>query len=298
MSSKTISRAIILPLIALSFLGSAHLLKPKAYESDLTSPPLYLPETRYVKPLTLGFQNFGANLLWFQTMDYFGKQLRGKRDYRWLAHMCKLVTELNSRSRTQFEFCGNLVSWAGKDPEASNEILDRAAIAHPDYWRFPYMRGFNNWYFLEDKRRAKDDMIRASKRPEAPLFLASLASRLITDTENPALAIEFLTRTLERTNNPSAKLEIEEKLKLARLSQFTKKLEGLVVEYQEIHGEPAESLDDLVEAKMLKFVPKDPFGGEFYLKDGQVENTSGKKGLKFHGKTAQTGIFANEFKSQ
>ena len=269
----------------------------RADKEQKNRPPLYLPEVKYVKLFTLGFNNFASDLLWFNTIDYFGKQFAAGRDYKWLSHMCELVTKLDEKSVSQFEFCGNLLAWMAKDARASNKLLTRAMSSHPNAWRFPYMRGFNNWYFLENHEKAREDMILATKKPDAPEFLTSLASRLISKTQDPKVAIEFLKRSLNRTSDENVKKAITEKLKRAYLSLHTELLSKAIANFEKKTGKMPQTLKEVADAGFLRFVPKDPFGGEYYLENGEIKNTSKEKGLEFFGKTARTGIFANEFKN-
>ena len=292
-------------LLALSFGAlqtSKNTLRSKHQEfaQQADRPPLYLPDAKLVKLTTLGFNNLTSNILWFNTNNYFGKQYLGNKDYKWLSHMCHLVTSLNDKAEHVFEFCGSMLSWIAKKPEKSNEILYKAIEAHPKAWRFYYMRGFNYWYFLEDKEKAREDFETASKLPKAPAFLASLASRLMVDTKDPRTAISFLKDLKKNTEDETVKKALEEKIKLGQISLYKRKLKNLVSEHEQTTGRKLESLEQLVTSGKLNFVPKDPFDGKFYLnKDtGEIETTSEKKGLEFFGKTAKTGVLKNEFESK
>lgn len=269
-----------------------------ALQQDSTQVPLYLPEAEYVRLVTLGFDGFASDLLWFNTVNYFGKQYLAKKDYQWLFHMCTLVTKLDPNALHVFEFCGSLLSWVAKRPEQSNEILTQAIALHPLNWRFYYLRGFNYWYFMEDLERAKEDIARASRVKGAPTFLASLASRLVAATENPNTAVVFLKDLIDNTNDETVQKALGEKLKLAYVSRDAERLENLVKRYEAGSETKVVALDDLVAAGMLKFVPKDPFGEPYLLntESGHVESASAKRGLSFEGKTARTGLLRNEFK--
>ena len=81
-----------------------------------------------------------------------------------------------------------------KEFEKSNHILSRAMEQLPNKWRYPYMRGFNQWYFLENKEAAAADLQKASQLPDAPAFVAGIASRLLANQDNPQTAISFLKK--------------------------------------------------------------------------------------------------------
>ena len=142
--------------------------------------PLYLPAIEKVKLVTLGFDNLASDLLWFNTINYFGKQIQAHKDFRWLSHMCSLVTDLDPKAVHVFEFCSTMLSWVAKQPKESEQLLSKAIDKKPEYWRYLSLRGFTRWYSLEDKTSALADLSQASKLPEAPHSLASIAYILMS----------------------------------------------------------------------------------------------------------------------
>ncbi|MFN8392404.1 MAG: hypothetical protein U0136_19080 [Bdellovibrionota bacterium] len=267
-----------------------------SYDS-VEHPPLYLPEVRYVKLITLGYDGFASKLLWFQTINYFGRQFAAKHDYQWLGNMCELVTELDPNARHAFEFCGTLLSWVAKEPERSTALLTNAIEHDPQYWRYRYMRGFNYWYFLDRLDLAKEDFKRAAEIPNTPAFVASLASRLIAKDQGPGLARQFLEEMLANTSDPAAKQALARKLRQARLSESLALLTDAVTRFRESGGSYPDDLSQLVASGTIRAIPVEPFGGSFYFdKETQtVKTTSNKRGLVFHGKNAATSpIFGAE----
>lgn len=247
----------------------------------LEDTPLYLPEERYVRLVTLGFNRFFSNVLWFQTVNYFGKQFTGSKDYRWLSQMCDLVIGLNPEAHHVIEFCGTLLAWEAKSPEESTRILTKAIALHPNEWRYLYLRGFNYWYFLEDPKAASEDFMNASQRPNAPAFLAGIASRLLISGNNAQSAVDFLRIAIERTNDTNARIALHEKLQRAILGRDLELLRNGLRIYEMKHGKKAKALIDLINGKVLTRLPSEPFGGEYVYDEeqGTVESTSGEKPL-------------------
>ena len=258
-------------------------------ETALQSPtrdyaPLYLPDARYVRLITLGHDTLAGDLLWFNTNSYFGRQMREKRDVNWLGEMCKLITELDKRSPHYYEFCGTLLSWIAKDPQASNRILDSAIRHNPGNWKYRYLRGFNFWYFLEDKKQATEDFSAAAKLPGAPPILASLASRLMISTDDSTEAILLLRTLIQTTKDPAVRTALFDKLKRAQLSHDINVLNSALSIAQK-QGRSIKSLEELVALGIITSLPADPFGGTYFLdlNTGAIGTTSGEKGLDFSG---------------
>lgn len=261
-------------------------------EHKVERKPLYLPETDKVRLITLGFDRFFANILWFNTLNYFGKQLAAGADYNWLGHMCKLVSELDTKNRPVVEFCATMLSWVAQEPEISTQILRKAISVEPEYWRYRYLLGFNYWYFHEQPKKAKSILQKAALIQGAPTFLASLAARLTVQDGDPQLAIRLLDDLLRRTSDPRARQALSEKRNLAIVTRDISVLNKLIVRYEESTGKPVQKFEQLLAAGMLKELPKDPYGEVYQLDAGAREISSGKgqRGLVFNGKTATTGL--------
>lgn len=247
------------------------------------STPLYLPEIKTVRLVTLGFDPFLSDVLWFSTINYFGKQFRGDGDYEWLKERCDLVLKLQPMAAVRYDFCATLLAWVVKDVGASNDILDQAINAFPDSWRFYYLRGFNYWYFQGKEKEGAEQLTKASELPDAPAMLPSLAARLLHS--DPVAAVQFLRDTLKRTTDNSAREALTKRLKQAELTYDISRLSGLVKIFESKTGKMPNHLEELKDMGLLKFVPKDPFGGEYLIKDGEIVSTSGKKGLELNRTT-------------
>ena len=295
-------KTLTLSLLSLAILFGSTTIKTKLSNAEAAQikrqyQPLYLPEAKFVKLLTGGFDNFTSDILWFNTNSYFGSQYQGEKDYRWMEHMCELVSRLDPRDAIRIESCATLLSWIVKDPEASNRLLDLGIEQNPDYWRLYYMRGFNYWYFLEDKDKAKKDLAHAASLPDTPHFVTSMAARLISDINAPKAAVEFLENQISATKDPTAKEALEEKLQSAVMTWHLDELEKAKSRYQTKYGTEANSLNTLIKAGFLRAIPEEPFGGTYQIENNEVVSTSGERKLKFEGKTARTGAFKNEFKN-
>ncbi len=272
----------------------------RLHKAELSTPdegvPLYLPSIRYVRMFTFGFERTTANILWFSTLNYFGKQLEQHAHMPWFGHMCDLVTELDPRSRQRFEFCSTLLSWVADEPRLSEKLLSRAIDADPEYWRYYYLRGFNRWYFLEDQSAASSDFITGAKKADAPSFMASLGSRLLVSRGDTGTAIRALKEMIDSSESEDARRALQERLTLVYISRDIKYLDRLVARYRADSGEYPKSLAVLAEKGLIKGVPLDPFRKPYRIDaaDGTIRASNGSRGLEFAGKTARTGLAKNE----
>jgi len=239
---------------------------------------LYLPSGEGLEVLTLGYRNVVSDILWFHTLNYFGRHYQSDRNYHWLSHMCNLVTDLNSRAREAFEFCALMLTWEAGAPKEAVKLLGKAISIEPDYWRYRYMRGFSFMFFLEDAERAKQDFVAASQIPGAPAFLARLAARKIA-LSDPLSAIQFLESALENATDEAQKEPLESRLREMRFEYTVETLESAVKSFRTEFGRLPVGLRELVSSGRLHWADptgfSDFYGGQFYLDldSGEIKST-------------------------
>jgi tetratricopeptide (TPR) repeat protein len=172
---------------------------------------LYLPNGTSLKVITFGYKNAFANLLWFKTVDYFGKHYASDRNYQWLAHMCDLVTTLTPNTPYVYQFCSNMLSWEANAPEQSLKILSKAVDAFPNDWRFRYFRGVTNLFFLKEPEKAREDFVAAATMPGAHTIVKRLAAKTLAQQQDPQTAIEFLENMIRQEQDLSVRKALEQR---------------------------------------------------------------------------------------
>ncbi len=260
------------------------LLSARASSSEIAmAEVMYLPNGQGLDFMSFGYRSALAHVLWFNTVSYFGKHYASDQNYRWLAHMCDLVTTLNPKARHVYEFGAIMLAWEVNAPQESSKLLDKAIRNDPEYWRFPYLRGFNAMYFLDDRSSAARDFAHAARLPGAPPMVASLAAKNISVLDDdPQAAVQFLSQVLSSTEDPASRSAIENRLREAQLEVELRLLERAVQMFEEKTGAKPTHLNDLVSSGLVTHLGKDPFGGDYFW-DGstqQIKSTSRKKRFK------------------
>jgi hypothetical protein len=275
----------ILLLIAALFLTAASFRSlestPPVRASDRDAEVLYLPSGKALRFLSLGFQNALADLLWFNTVSYFGKHFRSDKDYRWLEHMCGLVTDLDPRAQHVYEFCSTMEAWELNRPEVAEALLTKGIAVLPDKWRLLYLRGFSRMYFLHDEARAQEDFVRAARLPDAPPFIAKLASKKIANLDSPEAALEFLIDIYKGTQDPNARRALQHRILQTRYEIDLQRIETAVAEFHAHKGRYPRDM-----AELGSEVPqRDPWGGAYQVDSvqGKVSSSSNQKRLTKKG---------------
>lgn len=253
-----------------AFEGSRKAIKVEEVKG-LTLPPAI------VKLLSLEFRNIAADFLFIRVSQFYGGRIETvssatKEDWQWLYRNIDLVTELDPYFQDPYYLGNAFLSWDAGMIKEANSLLQKATKSRYWDWNFPFYLGFNNFYFLGDNKTGAEYLRIASQRPGAWDFLATLAARLYYMEGKTATARAFMEKMWENENDPKRK-----EFYLTRLDVLNKIffLEKAVDVYESRIGIPPGDLKTLVKIKLIKTIPRDPYGGSFYIdRDGSIKTTS------------------------
>lgn len=173
---------------------------------------LYLPSGKHLKPLTLGYNQVAADLLWIKTISYFGGHFLTDKEYPWLSHILNLIIDLDPRFDFPYYFGGIVLSLEASQVENANKILARGIEAYPDKWEYPFYIGFNHYYHQEDPLKALPYIERAAILPRSPDFIRSMVRTLHMKTGRKDASLRFFRKAYENTTDDIVREKIAEKI--------------------------------------------------------------------------------------
>lgn len=173
---------------------------------------LLLPQPQAVRALSFGYRNGLAAVLWFRTIGYFGKHFATDQRYPWLLDLCRLVTALTPEAAHVYEFGSLMLSWEAHDPQGAYALLSEAIENHPDAWKFPYLRGFVAFFFMNNPTAAHEDFLRAARMPGVHPLVLGLATKDLSGAGGPDAAIEFIETMLNSGLDAAARSALERRL--------------------------------------------------------------------------------------
>jgi hypothetical protein len=251
--------------------------------ASYTEEPVYLPKADYLAPISLGWRNVLADLLWFRTISYFGAHYAGNRTYPWLAHMCDLVTDLDPRALHVYRFAGVILPWEADQVDAGIRLLEKGVKQFPDSWLLRYHLGFHYYFFKSDLDKAVEQLRAAVALPGAHPAIARLAAVLARHQYGPETTLSFLDDLQKNVDSNDIRNIVQEQMREARLAADLAQLQAAVDAYRSRTGALPPTLHRLVEADLIAGVPVDPFDGVYEIDEhGRVRSSSGRVPSQLH----------------
>ena len=270
--------AIGLPVTRLAATQLADLEALRTETRYANTEMLYLPNGKALLALSIGYRNVLAHLLWFNTINYFGKHYHADKDYRWLQHSCDLVTQLDAKADYAYEFCGMMLAWEAKQGEEAVNILERAVKEFPESWRFRYYLGITVALFIGDDVRAQENFALGARLPSAPAFLGRLAAKHMAAAGDIDQAISFVGELIQNTTDQTQRNSYIDRYYELEHERNLRALEKAIEEYRQRAGRMPKSIAELINSGIVTSIGKDPYGGEYTLdpQSGKVDSSSHK----------------------
>ena len=251
--------------------------------------PVYLPRAEYLRPMSLGWQNVLADIIWFRTISYFGEHYRGDRIYPWLAQMCELVTDLDPRAEHVYRFAGAILPWEADQVDAGMGLLKKGVQQFPQSWTLQYYLGFEYYFFKNDYAQALEHLRRAMQLPGVHPSVGRLVAVLAAEQYGPNTTLAFLAELERDVDSADLREVVREYMKETQLAADLKDLGAAVAAYQARTGNVPSTVEALVEAGVIAAVPGDPFGGRYVVDpdSGAVRSSTGREPSRLHRSRAR-----------
>jgi hypothetical protein len=240
---------------------------------------VYVPPARFLKLVAIGYQQTLADVLWFRTLNYFGRHYQSDRVYRWLEYMCNVVTDLDPQAEHVYRFGGVLLPWEADQIDEGIALLEKGVQNIPQSWRLQYMLGFSYYFFRNDLAAASRVLKTAALQPGAPEYISAFAALISAAHHGPSDAIDFLAEIDRGGTGNELHNVMQQRIGELTMTGDIDALDAGVKRFQaQYHRLPAD-LSELVSTNLISALPREPFGGTYILnpQTGHVESTSGHK---------------------
>jgi hypothetical protein len=236
------------------------------------TPVLWLQNAGTLRTLSLGFDSLVADVYWIRAVVYFGRQrlsTRPDKNYDLLFPYLDAVTTLDPRFMAAYRFGAIFLSEAPPGgpfrPDQAIDLLKRGADHNPQRWELPHDIAFVYHWTVRDSAQAAQWMRRAAEVPNAPVWLQSSAAMMLEQGRDRESA-----RVLWQQMRDSAEEEWLRRAAdraIAQLDAMTaiEQLNEIVWRFEARVGRIPRGWPELVSARILRGIPRDPAGVPFEL---------------------------------
>lgn len=262
---------IITSLIFFVIIAFCQLLHDRYSIESFQNKPL-IPNIQIVKATDLGLHSAASSLYWLYTIQYFGSAR--KDEYINLPDYINLVTDLDPKFSHPYAFAPLIMPQYNLTDQAI-DIAKKGIEKAEANWEIAYNLGLLFHMHKENQAEALKYFDIAAQTPNAPDFAKWIATNYGSRPDIREQTKLIWRGVAENTKDEVLKERAETYIYHYELMSFLEQSASL---YKEKFGQYPESLEKLVEAKILKEIPADPFGYTFTIdNDGRVRSINDNK---------------------
>ena len=238
---------VLLPTLVAAMVVSHRAVKQARDEFPRDQDVLYLPPAQHLGPMSLGYREALADLIWIRAVIFAGDQVGGT-DHQWIMEYLEAIYSLAPQFRRPYAWGGVAFVYTGR--AIDRPMIDRAIAL--------YQRGLEHFpedhellfaagmlltrdvqsvpgYSDEEKAAAMAEgaaLIRKAAAFGAPPLVRELAATLVSEGGADQLAIQFLESQLLQAEDENLRRLLRQKLDVALGEAGGASIERLRAEFE------------------------------------------------------------------
>jgi len=239
--------------------------------------PVLLRSGKLVKAMSLEYAPLLGDIYWTRVVQFYGnKRMRGQANLELLWPLLDITTTLDPNLVISYRFGAIFLSQAAPSgagrPDLAVQLIQRGIQANPDYWRLYEDLGFVYYFDLKDYPKASEAFLEGSKKPGALVWMKIMAARIAAEGESYATSLFLWKDIYDSTTDPQVKANALRHMELLQVKEDCKLLDAVADEYAKRYGKRPARVSDLVQAGLIRGIPRDPKGFAYVLgQDGKAE---------------------------
>ncbi|WP_136808435.1 hypothetical protein [Desulfosediminicola flagellatus] len=227
--------------------------------------------------LSLEFKSLTADYIMLHVLTFMGEKVIQEAkttDTEWqvIHKALKTVIDLDPRATDPFILATTTLPWEAGMVEETNTLLLKVAEFRPDDYRPYFFLWYNYFHFLKDTNKASIYLQKSAAIKGSPTYLKPLAARMHLYSGQLEASLAYTHSVIETTTDESMRKYMMKRLDGLRAIY---EIETAVRKFKEKFGSLPQYPQDLVASGVMKKLPRDPYGGKFFIsKDGRVYTTS------------------------
>jgi len=234
---------------------------------------LAIGSPKVIKAMSLEYTPLVAAMYWTRAVQYYGEKHRlrlSNLDLLWPS--LDIATTLDPQLLPAYHFGSTFLgekapAGAGR-PDLAVALLERGLKANPDEWRMYYDLGYVYYFDMHDYKKASEEFAEGAKNPKAYIWMRVLAAKIAGEGESPETSYFLWQQVYNTTTDELIRQNAQNHLVLMKAQLDMKEIDRVADEYEKQTGHRATRISELVQAGLLKGVPRDPDGYPYVLGEG------------------------------
>lgn len=238
---------------------------------------LYIPSSKTVKKMSLGYSSLMADIYWTRAVQYFGnKHQEEDLHYDLLYPLLDITTDLDPKLIIAYEFGSVFLSQpvptGAGEPDKAVALVEKGIRANPDRWRLYFTLGYIHYFDRKDYKAARDAFQTGSEKPGAYFWMKVMAAEMAQHAGETGFAAEIWKRLLDSSENEMVKDNARQHLAALQVEQEIDELNKRIEIYRQKTGQLPSSWLDMVRVGLLRGIPVDTLHNPLKLMpDGAVQ---------------------------
>jgi tetratricopeptide (TPR) repeat protein len=234
---------------------------------------LYLPSSKVLKRLSLGYSGLLADIYWTRAVQYFGAKRKERATrYDLLAPLLDITTDLDPKLTVAYEtgsiFLSQKAPEGAGQPEKAVALVEKGIRENPGRWRLYFTLGFIQYLDRKDFKAAQEAFERGSQVPGAHPAMKVMAARMAEQGNTAAVALDLWIAIYQTTKDPMVRDTAIKHIVSLQAATDIEELSRIVAAYRQRTGAFPSGWGDLIRAGLIRGVPRDPTDTPYRLIPG------------------------------
>jgi tetratricopeptide (TPR) repeat protein len=231
---------------------------------------LYVHSGKTLKRFSLGYSGLLADIYWTRAVQYFGtKHSEQNARYDLLYPLLDITTDLDPHLTIAYQFGSIFLSQptpsgAGQ-PEKAAQLVEKGIRANPDQWRLYFTLGYIHYFDRKDYKAAQLAFQKGSEVPGALPWMKFMAATMAQHAGETSTATEIWHRIYESTDDPAIQQNAAQHFVALQVDADVTELQRRIDLYREKIKRAPTGWPDLIQAGLLKRIPRDPDNKPYVL---------------------------------
>jgi len=263
-----------------------------------------------LKKLAFGYDSFLSSLIWIRLLQQAKTTPLKKNALSWEYSELDSITTLDPNFEIAYSYGAIYVSFFRRDKKGGLRLLQKWVQHRPNYWKAHHFLGMHYFVELQDTSRAATHILRASKLPAAPPYLASLGVGLMGESGSLEFALRSALEIFDLTVNEQAQIRIAHRIRSLRWALEKRKWEQALTAFkiknpttlpsslgeltpfivEDFNRQIASSVQLEMQSETLKSLLSEKFSFKLNSKRSGVESTDPKAEQEF----SNIGVYSPE----